>query len=495
MSSTPRRPLFAAITLALAAACAVVAAEVALRLAERIPHRVPLDYPDTWRKGGLGPGGYLAEGFDAQVTDGIGGLVRWTNNAQGFRYDREVSAIPEPGVLRVISMGDSFTAGYRVGQEETFSRLLERKLGERVGPCEVLVSCVEEPATGLYWLEQFGQSYRPHLVLLGLTLGNDIAQTYVAVDPHGAYRFDADAAVVPRDEEATLGFRHGLEGALVPEEDRERKGFVARAAVKLEHLRVVDLVHDPAWPIGSWYGDPARPNLLDPTHGLGFYLMAPPPIVEEAYARLERVLLAYQRFCAERGIRLAVALFPQRFQVQPRDWEQTVVKFGLRAGSFDVETPNRRIGAFCAAHGLSCLDPTPALRRRFAREGRDLYLPRGDMHWNSRGHAAVYEALLGPLSELLAEGTSPQGQAATQASSVSKLLAFPPQPPQMKGSHFPLSTLWYQRGKMPSQGPTTGGRAQGSRQAAAQASSLSKLLAFPPQQPQTNGSHFPVSTT
>lgn len=390
-----RKTLFAGITVALALGVALVLAEASLRVLERLPKRDLLDYPDTWREGGLGLGGYLQEGFSGDVIDGYGGTVRWTNNTQGFRYDRDVSPVPAEGVLRVVSMGDSFSAGYRVDQTATFSSLLERHLVREVGPSEVLVSCVEDPAAGLFWLDRHGQSFHPHVVLLGITLGNDIAQTYVALDARGPFRLDVKGDTVRierREGETTFGFRHGLETLLIPDEHRESKHALQRAAVKLEHLRIVAWVHRSAWPIGSWYGDPARPNLFDPTHGLGFFLASPPGAIEEAFSRLERLLHAYQLFCAQRKIALIVALFPQRFQIQPRDWEQTIVKFGLKESSFDLAAPNRRILDFCRAQGIDCIDPTDFMREAFGRSGESLYMPRGDMHWNREGHHAFYEA-------------------------------------------------------------------------------------------------------
>jgi hypothetical protein len=399
-----RKALFVGITVALVAGAALVLAEVAVRVAGRLPRGDVLDYADTWREGGLGPGGYLREGFRGEVADGYGGTVRWANNGQGFRYERDVSVDPEPDLLRVLSLGDSFTAGYRVGQQETFSHLLEQRLDREIGPSEVLVSCIEDPATGLYWLGLHGWSFRPRAVLLGVTLGNDIAQTYVSLDRQGPYRLEAggaDARVARRREEATLGFRHGLETLLIPAEHREPASVWRRAAVKLEHLRVLGWVHESAWPIASWYGDPARPGLFDPTHGLGFFLDAPPPEIEEAFERFERLLRAYRLACARRGVTLVVALFPQRFQIQPRDWRQTIVKYGLKEATFDLMAPNRRILDFCREHGITCIDPTESMRETFARSGESLYFPRGDMHWNRRGQRAFYEAATDALLEVL----------------------------------------------------------------------------------------------
>src|SRR5215208_4627444 len=50
-------------------------------------------------------------------------------NSQGLR-DGEYGAQPAPGTLRVLTLGDSVTFGPGVAAEETFSKVLERRLRE-----------------------------------------------------------------------------------------------------------------------------------------------------------------------------------------------------------------------------------------------------------------------------------------------------------------------------------------------------------------------------
>ena len=46
--------------------------------------------------------------------------------------------------------------------------------------------------------------------------------------------------------------------------------------------------------------------------GLGFFLASPPPEIEEAFDRLERLLVAWNRACAARGVTLIVASHAHR---------------------------------------------------------------------------------------------------------------------------------------------------------------------------------------
>ncbi|HVO50030.1 MAG TPA: hypothetical protein VMV60_03475 [Thermoanaerobaculia bacterium] len=383
-----------AATVALSCVVALAAAEGALRVFDPLGRpRKPaatLDYGDTLRAAGMGPGGLLKEGFEGRVSDGRGGTVWWKNDAQGFRRAADVADRASPGVVRVFSMGDSFVAGYRVDQEATFSRLLEKDLAARGLSAEVLVAEIEEPVNGLFWLQGASARFHPDVVLLGLTLGNDITQAGLALDEPGPFRIaGAPPRVEPTGSKVTLWERPEV-GVGLP--DACVQGSPARVPLR-RALRLGELVlGSRPQPIASSRGPGLSRFLLDGANGLGVCLVAPPTEVDVAFTRLERTLLAYRALATERGFALAVLLFPQRYAVQPEDWDATVDGYGLVRSCFDVATPARRLAAFCAAEGIPCVDPSKALAMESRRSGRSLYLPAGDMHFNAAGHRAVFEA-------------------------------------------------------------------------------------------------------
>jgi hypothetical protein len=173
-----------ALLVLLSVAFSLFVCEVGLRILYGSPSERVLDYKDTWRQvdpsnATFGPGGFLKEGFEGKVQDGFGGTVRWKNNSQGFRNEVEF-VVPKPArTYRVLSIGDSFTGGYRVGQDDTFSALTEDIVARRNPTIhvEIMVSVIEDPAFGLLFLQEHGLGYEPDLVILGITLGNDIQQT------------------------------------------------------------------------------------------------------------------------------------------------------------------------------------------------------------------------------------------------------------------------------------------------------------------------------
>jgi lysophospholipase L1-like esterase len=89
-------------------------------------------------------------------------------NGQGMRADRDYARAKPAGVERIVSLGDSFTVGYEVEGEETFSSVLERQLRATGRPVEVLNAGVSGFGTAeeAAYLERDLFAYSPDLVLV-----------------------------------------------------------------------------------------------------------------------------------------------------------------------------------------------------------------------------------------------------------------------------------------------------------------------------------------
>ena len=96
-------------------------------------------------------------------------------NGQGFRDTREFTYEKPEGTLRVLVLGDSFTIGYEVGQDETYSAVLERYLRRGRPDVEVINAGMSGSSTAeaLILLEKEGIKYDPDVVVLGY-YGNDL---------------------------------------------------------------------------------------------------------------------------------------------------------------------------------------------------------------------------------------------------------------------------------------------------------------------------------
>jgi hypothetical protein len=105
-------------------------------------------------------------------------------------------------VKRIVSLGDSFTIGYEVALEDTFSHVLERELGRQGRRVEVLNAGVSGFGTAeeVVYLEREMWKYSPDLVLVSFFV-NDYADS-VRSD---LFRLDERGALVASAERYVPG--------------------------------------------------------------------------------------------------------------------------------------------------------------------------------------------------------------------------------------------------------------------------------------------------
>jgi len=381
----------------------------------------------AFRVDGLGAAGYLAPGFSGSVKNEYGHPVEWVHNTLGFRTRQEISRERPPGVLRILMLGDSFVAGHRLDQEQTVGFRIESWLRRNGYPgCEVLITAIEEPTIGLEYLETIGIQFEPQIVLLGITLGNDLAQVYAQLEgKHRRYDLTGEPGGGARlqlvenpdwDEKAQFRHLRSLripKAALLgpgkaPDPHRSDARRENTSGPEFHYLR---LLRD-AWAerrarhapqaVRSYWNMYREPRLID-GNGIAMHLNPAPPKIERTYELLFDLLDAYQRLCEHRGIRFIVAIHGQRYQVQPRDLEATLATYSVRRSRFDLMQPNRRIANFCRRAGIPCLDPTKDMAAVHERTGEQLFMPRGDMHWNTQGAKAFFDGIKKELGRELVD--------------------------------------------------------------------------------------------
>lgn len=359
----------------------------------------------------IGPGGRLLADLDARMPapEYPRGASLQTNHL-GLRNTQEFRAVPAPDTLRVLSLGDSFTTGYAADQTHFFGSLLETELRRR-GAAEVLCAEVSDPAYGLIFLQQHGLRFQPRVVIYGLCT-NDILQAYWYAGPGHRFALQAGQLVAnpvyagepvdffarfrdlvyPRTghapaarrgvfgeglRRASSSFRLGaaLRGGRLDEPAVVIRGFLEEAQATDGHLR-----------------------LLDGSANLGLYLEPAPATVDSMLAVCCDLVGAMSASARSAGARFVLVLLPQRIQVHPADWDVMCERWGLDPADFDLEKPNRKLRAYCAAAGIEVVDPLYDFRR--AADAGNLYLPAGDVHFNRRGHELAAHAVAAYLGAI-----------------------------------------------------------------------------------------------
>lgn len=348
-------------------------------------------------------GGHLLPYKDLLVrSDKPGAGVRWITNSKGFRNEEEFTHEAPGGTYRILFLGDSFVDGHRTDQRKTIGYLMEASLNEQLSGgdyerCEVLVSGHNNPTTAWYGYQEHGCQYQPDLVILGVTLTNDITWNNYGTDmlpvDHGegvvtlewSGRYEADS--------------WGRPDLYLPE----------RAYCSDEILADrVDRTRDTLWT-----GDMGLPEVFPPKSSrrkvaaggffasLGIFLVPTMPEIEPMYSGVEEVLTHFSRAVKRQGSKMLVVVFPTRIQTYESQWIGITQLYALDSDRFDLTLPNRRIAAVLAREEVDCLDLLSEFRLQGEVGKQVLFRPNGDSHYNELGQSVVAERVVRSVLSLI----------------------------------------------------------------------------------------------
>lgn len=301
-----------------------------------------------------------------------------TFNRAGMR-DRE-HAIDKPAdVFRIMVMGDSFMEGLQVPFDSLMPVHLEHALAQATGrKIEVMNLGVSGWGTDdeLRYLTEYGLQYHPDLVLIVMTLHNDIGDnlrqqwhtvrndTLVsqAVAPMTTWQFfkvQLKAFVATRSQTYQLWrrFRH--------------RGEIQQISRNL-NTHVMQLFRTPD-------SDPIAKGMSLTEHLLG----------------------AIRDTVAATGGQVAVVLLPLKYQMTDSTFAQLVREANVPATEMEPDRPQQKLTAIGRRLALPVIDLLPNFRAWSADSTAPLYL-EWDGHWNSAGHALAAAAtarglLAGPV--------------------------------------------------------------------------------------------------
>jgi lysophospholipase L1-like esterase len=380
--------------------------------------------------------------------------VRVATNALGFREPRLPSPKPA-GVARIVALGDSFTQGYGVAEDEAYPRALEARLAARAPGHRVEVLNLGVPGTSprdyVGHLRDPGLAYEPDLVLVGV-MANDVQDVWI--QRRFGVRFASEVlrdvqrdvtderplwrrapglvlpALYPFVWTQLADARRALEARLGPTQARAEAPAAAErtAIVPAERWRDVVLA------MGSRFGRgdetaralAAAPSdrleriapvatgavSLDSEEGVEGYLrllalveprlfadavLLPPPY-DDAWKETESYLTAIVRTARRAGSQVAIVYVPASHQVTAAA-RPTLEHDGFVWDPRTLEdtTFPDRLRRFGVAAGVPVVDLLPVFR---AARDRPLYYVR-DGHWTPAGHALAADALAATIGPLL----------------------------------------------------------------------------------------------
>lgn len=411
------------LVLLVSAAVIVIRSFLAIKNEKQLARSL-LDYKDIQAFDPAREGGYLLPSLDTvMLGERLDHPVRIITNSKGFRNSSEFAYTVPSRRFRILLLGDSYVDGMRTDQRHTVGYLLEQLLNseacnDQTDGYEVMISAHGNPADAWYGFQEFGKRYHPQLVILGVTLGNDLtwnsfqkAEPDFGVGTPYTFRPATDARGNRVLVLSTGGDRRPWAPTWFPEEAylpvpqgafAQVLGKLADRPLQRIESRFRRLAHDyfPRWTgyIVPAATDPTRNekrevDTRDFNTSLGLFYTPTLADIEADYTGFFEVVRGLANAVDDQAEEFALVLFPTRLQVSNREWQRFHRYYFLDQSKFDLTLPNRRIRDFCQGDSLPCLDLLDSFRRHYEGGESHLYRAHGDMHFNENGQALAAREL------------------------------------------------------------------------------------------------------
>jgi hypothetical protein len=333
----------------------------------------------------------LRPNFDAPVSG-----TRFTTNSLGLR-DREY-AIPKPArVFRILMLGDSFTEGGGLENDETVAKVVEA--GLRSGPCGNAVEVVNaghasySPILQYLMLREIGLRLQPDLVVVNFDM-TDVHDDYVRTR---IARLDANGlpiAVVPdRRIETWL-----IMPPVFPRPLRWLEDRMGRLAVYQTFRKSKPGI----WLVRRFTLSQAQIEAKGLIGNLRYDRLALArdadfADVREGWALTERYLAGIQDLARRHGAGFALVVYPHAYQVSATASPVGRERMGMGTGLFSSPRPFAALEELGARGGFPVVNLLALFRQREPLQG-PLFRER-DFHHTRAGATVFGEGVLTGLRE------------------------------------------------------------------------------------------------
>lgn len=265
------------------------------------------------------------------------------SNSRGWR-EREYTLKKPQGIKRIVVLGDSFTWGYAVRYENSYSKVLEKKLGDKYQVISLGMPGYSTDQEFLV-LSREGLNYEPDVVILSLFLDdiftNGNMATHNGKYPKPYYTIGKDGGLI-------------LKNVPVPFLKSPLRSF---EFVNSEIYKLRTILHTPSeFPKDSWH-NVFNPRYLGSNDG------------EITFKLLQEI----NNLCRSRGIKFMITVIPLKFQLSKRNLrlpQEVLLEFGKKTA-------------------IPVLDFLPYFEDY---KYVSLYF-KTDLHWNGRGHYVAAQAV------------------------------------------------------------------------------------------------------
>jgi len=344
----------------------------------------------VWNEADPQLGWRLRPGVQARYTGEGDAFV--SINAAGWR-DRDHALEKPAGVYRIVVLGDSYSEARQVPVEKAFWALLPRELercgfhsGKRIESLNFGVSGYGTAQEYLV-LEERASRYRPDLVLLQFTNGNDVRNNSRELEPEAKrpyFSLDAGGALRLDDSFASSG-----------EFGRRASGASVLVRSLTDHSRLLQMLRAVKERAPAPRGAPAAAAGAE--QGLDSRVLEAPQDAqwERAWQLTEALIAGTRDLAAKQGAGFLLVTVPYAIQVHPS--AEARASFQRTLGAPDLFYPDRRLAQFAARHGIAAVALAPVMQHLADETGVFFHgFPASGMglgHWNELGHRVAAQLI------------------------------------------------------------------------------------------------------
>jgi len=301
--------------------------------------------------------------------------------------------IPKPtGVFRILMLGDSFTFGFPVEDDETFCHLIEAGLRERGYPVEVVNGGVSGSSPTLHYLSLRDQflSFEPDLVILWFDLGD-------VQEDHWFQKnlvYDARGRIVRCDSQ----YRDGrfnrwawckTHSALAAYVDRKilRTFHNLRVLGPWAYVRMLARHERAKIAIAKLKSSQQAKDLADSDRFLLVRDSSTDALVGPYWALTATYLMMIRDELSQRGTPFMLGMYPYGMLVGPDQWSEGRGVWGFERGkTYSGELARSLLGRFAASEHIPLIDTVEGFRA--AQASAVLFYPE-DGHFTPAGQRVL----------------------------------------------------------------------------------------------------------
>jgi hypothetical protein len=303
-------------------------------------------------------------------------------NSLGMR-DIEYTQDKPSGKNRIVVMGDSFTSGLGVENNEIFTEILESRL---LTNWQVLNFGVNGygPVQELIMFEDRAVKFKPDFTILVYYIRNDLDDTLGTYD--GIKGYARPKVEVANNELKYVNLPLIKKNTKVETEILDQSPII-KLPFKITDFHFFNFIHIKLQDKNSILNLPPEVDLSKKEQSIE---------MKEGYAKIEQILIKMNAISHANNSKFLLVIAPTVIQIYEKQyWPEIMRIYHLNNNENDLLLPNKILIDICKKNNIDYLDLYASLKNN-ADKGMNLYY-KINQHWNKQGHEVVAESIVSYL--------------------------------------------------------------------------------------------------